>query len=304
VGLQYLTYRQIDKIKWDVCIEKAGNGLIYGSSAYLNCMAKQWDALVLNDYDAVMPLTWNKKYGICYIYQPPFTASLGIFGNRLNATMVNDFLLAIPAKFKYWDISLNHGNNFELVDFDLKQRSNFILPLNKSYSNISNGYRDNIKRNIRKSDQFGLRIDNNITITEIVELGKEQLKDISKTNSDDFERFTRLYGILLQKKQATSYGVYMSSGQLVAAAAFFYSHKRAYYILVGNHPNGKTLGASHTLIDAFIRDHAGQDLLLDFEGSDIPSLAFFYSSFGAIEEKYPSICLNRLPGPLKWLKKN
>ena len=92
-------------------------------------------------------------------------------------------------------------------------------------------------------------------------------------------------------------------GQLLATAVFFFSHNRAYYILVGNHPNGKTLGASHTLIDAFIKDHAGENLLLDFEGSDISSLAFFYSSFGAVEEKYSAVKLNRLPAPIKWLKK-
>jgi hypothetical protein len=72
--------------------------------------------------------------------------------------------------------------------------------------------------------------------------------------------------------------------------------------MVGNHPNGKTLGASHSLIDAFIKDHAGEDIVLDFEGSDIPSLAFFYSSFGAVEEKYSAIKLNKLPALIKWLK--
>jgi hypothetical protein len=72
---------------------------------------------------------------------------------------------------------------------------------------------------------------------------------------------------------------------------------------VGNHPNGKTIGASHALIDAFIKDHAGQNLLLDFEGSDIRNLAFFYSSFGAGEEKYTGIKMNRLPRLLQLFKK-
>ncbi len=74
VEIKYLTYQQINKIKWDACIDKAGNGLVYGYSFYLDAMAKNWDALVLsagpggNDYKAVMPLTWNKKYSILYLY--------------------------------------------------------------------------------------------------------------------------------------------------------------------------------------------------------------------------------------------
>jgi hypothetical protein len=43
-------------------------------------------------------------------------------------------------------------------------------------------------------------------------------------------------------------------------------------------------------------------MLLDFEGSDIRNLAFFYSSFGATEEKFAGIKLNKLPFYLKWMK--
>jgi hypothetical protein len=84
---------------------------------------------------------------------------------------------------------------------------------------------------------------------------------------------------------------------------FFFYKKRAYYILVGNHPDGKTIGASHALINGFIQDYAGQDMVLDFEGSNINSLAFFYSSFGAIEEKYVGLKLNKLPWWMKYFKK-
>jgi hypothetical protein len=56
------------------------------------------------------------------------------------------------------------------------------------------------------------------------------------------------------------------------------------------------------MIDHFIQDHAGKKLLLDFEGSDIKNLAWFYRSFGAKEEKYPGIKLNKLPSIVKLFK--
>jgi hypothetical protein len=62
------------------------------------------------------------------------------------------------------------------------------------------------------------------------------------------------------------------------------------------------LGASHLLVDSFIKDHAARNLTLDFEGSDVQTLAFFYSCFGAVEEKYTALKLNRLPWLLKWVK--
>src|SRR5215212_843413 len=102
-NIQYFTQQEIDKRKWDACIGQANNGLVYGYSYYLDHMAKHWDALVLNDYEAVMPLTWNRKYGFYYIYQPFACALLGVFGKGVNASLLHTFLTAIPRRFKYWD---------------------------------------------------------------------------------------------------------------------------------------------------------------------------------------------------------
>jgi len=303
VEISYCKYQQIDKTKWDACISHADNGLVYAYSYYLDAMAKHWDALVLNDYEAVMPLTWNKKYSIYYLYQPPFTACLGVFGRSLHAETMAAFLQSVPAKFKYWDIYFNPGNLFTISDFNLYQRMNYVLPLGHNYESLYNAYRDNIKRNIKKSEQFGLSIHKDVAIAAILQLAKEQAGAFTSVADDDFIRFKKLYGLLYKKEQATTYAVYTKENELMASAVFFFSHNRAYYIMVGNHPNGKTLGASHALINAFIKDHAGEDIILDFEGSDIPSLAFFYSSFGAVEEKYSAVKLNRLPGLVKWLKK-
>jgi hypothetical protein len=303
VEINYCTYQQINKVKWDDCIANADNGLIYAYSFYLDAMAKNWDALVLNDYEAVMPLTWNKKYGIHYLYQPPFTACLGIFGKSLNAETLSAFLQSVPAKFKYWDIYFNPGNLFKLTDFDLYERNNYVLDLTNRYEVLYNAYRDNIKRNIKKSEQLQLTVKKNISVADVITLSKEYTKSLSELKETDFTNFENLYQVLCQTGKATTYGVFTEENELIASAVFFFSHGRAYYILVGNHPNGKTLGASHALINAFIKDHSGQNILLDFEGSDIPSLAFFYSSFGAVQEKYSAVTLNKLPAPVKWLKK-
>jgi hypothetical protein len=262
-------------------------------------MATNWHALVLNNYEAVMPLPWRKKWGIHYLYQPFLTAQLGVFGQKPDASMLTQFLAAVPKKYRYWDLSLNHQNHFAVQGFPLYQRMNFALPLDPSYEILCKAYRENIRRNIRKSEGYGCKIVKGIPLRQIIALTRLQAKE---TEQHEFENFSRLYDLLNEKEAAKSYGIVSSSGELLASAAFLFSHNRAYYILVGNHPNGRTLGASHALIDAFIRDHAGQDLLLDFEGSDIRNLAFFYSSFGAQQEPYAAIWLNKLPWWAKWLK--
>lgn len=298
--IQFITRSELDVQHWNACIEKASNGLVYAYTDYLDCMCDNWDGLVMGDYTYVMPLPWRKKWNIYYLYQPFLTAQLGLFGAVPDKQLLEAFLEAIPKKFSYWDLSLNHQNLFSIQNFSLFERSNFVLSLHPSYEVLYKNYRENIRRNVKKSIQYGCTVTTDVYLDAVIFLAKLQTKGITEK---DFDAFKKLFNLLQQKGAAKIYGVVSKLGSLEASCVFFFSHNRAYYILVGNHSNGRTMGASHALIDAFIRDHAGQDLLLDFEGSDIRNLAFFYSSFGAVEEKYASIKYNRLPWWAKWIKK-
>lgn len=298
----YLPNEKIDKIKWDHFIDSSANGLIYAYSFYLDSMCKNWDALIADDYSFVMPLTWNKKFGIFYLYQPFFAASLGIFGNDISRDIVKTFLDNIPVKFKYWDFYLNKSNLFSIAGYDLYERRNYILDLQKSYEEINSSYAKSHLRNIKRATDVGNIVQKNIPLQDVIKLAKEQSKGFSPVTDKDYENFSALFSILAQKNNAVTYGVWSPQQQLVASCAYFFSRNRAYYILVGNHPNGRTSGASHLMIDHFIKEHAGTNLLLDFEGSDIKNLAWFYSSFGADEEIYAGIKMNRLSPLAKLFK--
>lgn len=300
LSLQYYKRSQIDTAQWDRCIDRAPNGLIYAYSFYLDHMADDWDALVMGNYEVVMPLPKRKKWGVQYVYQPAFMASLGVFGPGLTAHLVQQFIQAVPAAVKLIDSRLNHGNIFsaDTAGFTILH-NNFVLPLQPAYEELYNSYRDNIKRNIKRARQLNNRYAVDIPVGEVIRLSREQLAQGSQLTEADYKNFGLLYDYLHAKRQALACGVYTPANELVASCVYFFSHNRAYYILVGNHPNGRTQGASHFLIDRFISDHAGTSLLLDFEGSDIRNLAFFYSSFGATLEVYPALYINRMPW---WMK--
>ena len=303
MSVVYIKNADIDRSKWDACISTADNGLIYGYSFYLDAMSKQWDALVMGDYSIVMPLTWNRKYGIYYLYQPFFMASLGVFGNKLSTEIVHLFLTSIPKRFRYWDIYLNAGNLFKVSQYEFYIRRNFTLDLHKSYSELNANYSSNHIRNIKKAQELQCYIKKNIPITSIIELAQKQSGTFSPVTARDYNNLVKVYDALHAQDKAGTYGVYDKSRALLASCAFFFSHGRAYYILVGNEASGRSKGVSHLLIDSFIKEYAGQKLLLDFEGSNIPSLAHYYKSFGAKEENYPGIKLNRLSAVIKLFKK-
>jgi hypothetical protein len=301
-NIRYLQRKDINEEAWNQCIDNAENGLIYAYAFYLDAMCTAWDALVLNDYEAVMPLPWRKKWSISYLYYPGYIAQLGLFGKNITAPILEQFLHKIPKHFRYWDTPLNFKNTFSLKQYPFYERNNYVLHLNLPYEDLYANYRDNLKRNIKKAVQYGCYASSNIDIKEVSALAKDQVIQFN-VSEEDINRFEELFNQLHEKGKAITYGVYSSQKQLLASCAFVFSHHRAYYILVGNHPNGRTLGASHMLLDAFIKDHASTGLLLDFEGSDLRSLAFFYSSFGSTNEKYTAIRLNRLPWFARWMKK-
>lgn len=301
-SITYFPHNEIDKAKWDQCISQASNGLIYGYSTYLDCMSADWDGLVSGDYEQVMPLTWKKKYGIKYLFQPFLAAQLGVFGKEITWELVSSFIQAIPSSFYFAEISLNSQNSPVYPAALSTDRVNFLLDLNKPYEVIRKKYRDNVQRNIKKSMQSGCFADKGFAVEKVIELAEQQMKNQGGAEKENINRFRKLFQYLHPREMAMTYGIFSAENKLLASAVFFFSHNRAYYILVGNHPDGKSTGASHALIDAFIKDHAGKSMILDFEGSDIPNLALFYRSFGATEEKYPAIRINKLPFYLKWLK--
>ena len=295
--VQYIAHSQIDKQRWDEALNRFCNATVYAQSAFLDAMSPGWDALITSDYEAIFPLPWRRKAGIYYLYQPFLAAQLGLFSNLPSEAQLNSFLSAIPAKFKLFELSLNASNRFANTVFPLYERTNFVLDLSPSYEQLQASYRENIRRNRRKAIQSGCVVDRNTQYTEIAVLAAAQASD-----QQGLEAFGRLVLLWQTQGKALNYGIRSASGQLLASAVFLLDNRRAYYLLIGNHPNGRTIGASHLLIDSFIQDHAGQALLLDFEGSDFHNLAFFYSSFGAKQEPYAALRVNRLPWWMRWLK--
>lgn len=299
-GIQYLQRAQIDTEKWDRCIREAPNGLIYASSPYLdNSAPGEWGALVKGDYEAVMPLPARRKIGIAYLFQPALTPVLGVFGKIVTTGLVYQFLQHIPPYFKLWDINLNHCNRID-NGYPVFQRNNYILPLCHDYEILHKGYSVNMRRNLRKAHQSTCEVRKMAGIEHIISLCKSTFPTFMKVEAGFFDRMVNIYKHFSQ--QAALYGVYNEKGRLLASAAFLFFGNRAYYWLVGNDEEARRWNASALLLDSFIKDHAGSNWILDFEGSDVGSIAGFYQKFGAQLEPYYTIYLNRLPPLLKWIK--
>jgi len=302
--VQYIQHDAIDPIKWDHCIDQSPQGLIYAYTWYLNIMSPRWNALVLGDYDAVMPLTTRCKWGIHYLYQPAFCAELGVFfKDEMQSDIVRLFLDNIPPQYKYIDICLNRNNSTAITNDFLIPRNNFILSLSAEYADLQKNYTDNHSRNIKKAVNHHLTFHTDIHYEAAFQLIIASLKNIPSYSLKEWKQFEHLYQVAASKKSAICVGVTDAQSNLLSTVIFFHSHNTWFYLAAGTTNEGKKMGSAHFLVDSFIRLHAGSNTYLDFEGSDVPSVAFFYKGFGAENRPYTKMHINRLPVWVRWIKK-
>jgi hypothetical protein len=302
--IQYLKHNEIDKKKWDNAIDVSVNNLIYAYSWYLDIVSPQWCALIEEDYISVMPLTGNRKYGIDYLFPPYFAQQLGIFSKyKITKEKVDSFLNTIPAQYKFIEVNLNTQNTFELPEFNSKKNINIELCLEPPYEIVNKKFSEDTKRNIKKAVKHNIELKKKVEPAEIISIFRKNTgKKIANLKDTHYKVLLRLIHTCIDKGYAETWGAY-SEGQLCAGAVWLIKGNRSIFLFSATNPLAKKTGAMFFLIHNFIQEYAEKKLTLDFEGSNLPGLARFYTGFGSEEYVYLQIKKNNLPAPFRWLKK-
>jgi len=305
MSVKYLKNSQIDFVKWDKCIAASANAMIYGYAWYLNIVAKDWDALVEDDYVSVMPLTYRVKYGVKYLYQPYFTQQLGVFSKELISNeKVEYFLTSIPLDFKYIDIVLNTQNFLDSKDFEIKEMVTYELDMITSTKKLLSGYSENTKRNLSKSGEDEISINDNVLPEEAMGFIQKNITEkMQDLKPNDLKLLQNLINNLYENRCARIIGAYTPDIQLCALAVFVYSIHKVIFLVSVSNEIGKKNRAMFMIVNKFITTNSGQAITIDFEGSQIEGVARFYAGFGATPVKFLAVKQNRLPKWTRWLKK-
>jgi len=172
--IRFLHRDEIDDTKWDACVYASFNSLVYAYTWYLDNVADNWDALVLDDYKTVMPLPIRKKWGFTYAYQPFFCQQLGIFSTaKLSQEIVNAFFNTIPAHISYINIQTNIFTKPTTGNIISKQKKNFHLPLIPTYEKLEHSYNSNTKRNLKKAQKAKVELLENAEPSSIIKLYRD-----------------------------------------------------------------------------------------------------------------------------------
>lgn len=302
--VKYLNNSELHRGKWDDAIGNANNGNLYASSWYLDIVSPGWSALILPDYSMVMPLTTKRKYGFHYIFRPLLCQQLGVFSpSDPGEKEIGEFINSIPKKFRLIQYCLNSQNKVPQEHRPI-MHSTFELNLNQAHEALRSSYSDNHRRNIKKGERMNFHLEQNISSESFIELLRDDVSPGSKILSSGGKLLTLISLIEEMKARDAAYipGILNRDGKLLAAVLFGKSHKTWYYLVPVSSEEGKAGRSIFLLIDDLINKRSGNNETLDFEGSDIPGLAKFYSGFGAGQVSYPEIRKNTLPWPVKLLK--
>jgi len=290
----HLRNKTIDYKRWDDCIARSNNHLTYGYSWYLDIVSPDWEALVGNDYEYVMPLPVKSRYGIPYLVQPVLTQQLGVFSyNNIDERIVEEFIKQIPY-FSY-ELNLKEDNFYsKAIIFP-----NFILNLNQPYDKLNAQYSKNTKRNLDKAAKLNLTVKPGLNVDTFISFYFSVEKHFLSPKEHVLQKLI-LKGI--SENALTVYGVYSEKNVLIAGLCTLNTVDRITYLLPVSNHEGKVSSAMFLLIDEIIHNEAGKEKLLDFEGSRIEGVARLYRGFGAKYHPYyilkkfrPSFFVGKLP---------
>lgn len=279
--IRCLKRNDIDIEKYDSCIENSFNSRIYAYSWYLDIVADNWDVLVLDDYEAVMPLTWRQKYFIKYIYPPAWTQQLGVFAIReTSEELILKFIKAIPRRFKKITIQFNSENKFNYKK--LTERVNYILSLDKPYEEIYKDFKRDRKYRLNQSKKFKIQLFKG-EINDLISTGKTHYAHIN-ISDEDYEKLL----IIGKFEHVFIVSAYLKGGFL-GGVLFLKSKNRITYLFSVANSIGKEKQVISLIINSIFKKYQNTNTVFDFEGSMIKGVADFYKSFGGRIENYNQI---------------
>jgi len=298
-NIEILSSQEIDKNKWNKLVNDCNNGLIYAQSDLLDSLADNWDAVIVGDYDAILPIPHRKKWGIRYSYTVPFVQQLGLIGN-LEATHIAEIKSQIQKKFCYGTIQLNSGNLAIATQFGATPKTNMYLSLQQPFSVLEQTFKKEISRVSNKLITNNWSVKKNIPIKDCMHLFRRLLgHKLQNIKEQDFERLVLFCHE--NKNESLQYytrAVVNPSGEICSVAVLLRDNKRIYNIINASTAEGKKTSANYLLYYECLKEFSELPLLFDFEGSSIPGIARFYNKFNPLKEFYFIWHYNALPFPL------
>lgn len=306
--ITYLKNKDIDFVKWDHCINNAHNGNIYAFSWYLDIICEEWEALVHDDYEAVMPIVHKKKAKFRYTYTDILSQQLGVFStDLLDEQMVNAFVKKLAEVYPLFTVNLNKYNKLTPSLFGQEQKTTYEFDLIGSYESVRRNYSEEVREAVNGAKKEKITVIKNIRPNDFLNLVQgTNVMATSRPGRDEINRLRRIIAFVLRHGLGEIYVAYTPENNLCAACLFLKSNRKTNVLYSAITRDGLSLNAMHFLMDYYIKKHTERILTLNFENLVIPDREEFCEGFGGQPFHYLNVFNNQLPFfqqlIFKWLR--
>jgi hypothetical protein len=277
--LSLIKNKNVDKSKWDALVSRTPTAYIFSVSDYLNSFCN-WDCIILDDYSGGIALPVTKKLGFNSIWQPVFIQKNCWIGEPLPANLYPEFWQLIKSEYRH----IHFNSNLNLAQ-NAKKRINLTLNITTHKANTTL-YSKSLRKNVSKAKDLTLRFDN----TQVeASIAFYRAAYGAKNEHITQHHYTNLAEAVGASPQLFENVVVYHGLDPIAGLLFAKYHNRLHYVLGAPNDIGRKLNALSFALDALIKQYEGKDYVLDFEGSMIPSVRDFYSSFGSQNEPFYEI---------------
>lgn len=266
--MQFIPYEEIDHRRWNTTVNTAPNGNIYGYYWYLKAVIREWDAIVEQDYESVMPLPRQPLSALELSLLP----DLGPYSvHTLNSDRLSRMLdLAQQHMPKSRFPISSRIPDSALPQHHIHTRPYHTLYAIDSYEALEGAYSPSAQAALQALAKHPYKLVANVKPEKIVE--------VTKKPNTEANTLLRIMYNAMHRGIGWSSGIQSKSDQQFLALSYFLtSHNKIYEIIAQQ----KDLGARALVTDLVIRNIAGKpmQLISGHEPDTLPHLGFEISEY-------------------------
>lgn len=269
--------KKIDKKKWDDLVFQTEGASVYVLSFYLDAVAEDWEAYIAEDFSFAIPVAVVRKGGLKRVYPALFQRYVEILGDATKVDL-HHFEEEILKRYKKGSLSsktqLFPSIGAEKFIYQSLDKNTFKL-------------KSQAKRMIQRFEKTEYEIrEENVSTNELSEfIAKELSKKLPIYASKHVNFLFNAIQKAEEKGLLYKVGLF-DKNELKGGLIGLKFNNRLLYLKGTSSEESQREGAMYALMNQFIQHGLNQNCAIDFGGSRVEGIRFFFTRFNGEDQEY------------------
>lgn len=262
--------------EWNVVVEELNNEIIGFIPYYI---AKKMN------FKVIVPPALTPYQGVWLNYndEQKYTNRLS-FEKKVMTSLINQLPKIDSFKQKFYP-EFNNWLPFYWKGFSQTTRYTYIINDISSLKNLSENFRENIRREIRKAEK-NLSVSVLTDVDELYHLKVKTYSEQKETYPFSLQLLQKVYSYCKTNNCGELLAAKDKEGNIHSIVLYVWDKNCAYYLHGVTNPQFKTTGSMSLLLWDAIRRSSEKTKAFNFEGSMMESIERYFRAFGGVQTPY------------------